>query len=82
MFDNPEDNQYIKEQIETTGKLKKEAADWYLKEGENLHTPYLNPVEGDFTGRMPEFMYVIYAMEGLSTGRSTAWAMRRRWKIC
>ena len=32
MFDNPEDNQYIKEQIETTGKLKKEAADWYLKE--------------------------------------------------
>lgn len=50
MFDNPEDNQYIKEQIETTGKLKKEAADWYLKEGENLHTPYLNPVEGDFTG--------------------------------
>ena len=92
MFDNPEDNQYIKEQIETTGKLKKEAERLVSEGGENLHTPYLNPVEGDFTGfpktlvmtaeydylrpecelfkkksRMPEFMYVIYAMEGLST---------------
>lgn len=50
VFDNPDHNRIIEAQIETTGKLKNEACGWYLKENEDLHSPYINPVEGDFTG--------------------------------
>lgn len=49
LFHNPENNPIIAEQIETTGKTKKEVNGWYLRGTEDIHSPYLNPIEGDFT---------------------------------
>lgn len=50
MFDNPYHNPIIEDQIGTTGRLKQKASSWYLKEGEDIHSPYINPVEGDLKG--------------------------------
>lgn len=50
MFDNPGGNRIIEEQIETTGAMKREVCGWYFEDNEDIHTPYINPVEGDFKG--------------------------------
>ena len=30
--------------------MKREVCGWYLEDNEDIHTPYINPVEGDFKG--------------------------------
>lgn len=50
LYDNRGNDAFIKDQISLIGRTKENVKKWYLKEGENTDSPYINPISGELKG--------------------------------